>query len=91
MNLQRPRNSRRYRVAGIALLAAALSACGTAPPEPSAAAREAVNYNQRAARALRAGRIDTARALYESALRVDRSVENADGIAVNLQLRDLVP
>ncbi len=66
------------------LVAALLAACGSAPPEPSAAEREAVGYNQRAARALRAGRIDDARTLYQAALRVDRSVENADGIAVNL-------
>ena len=88
MNPQHPRNSGRLPFAGVAALVAALiaslSACGTAPPEPSAAVREAVNYNQRAARALRAGRIDAARTLYESALRVDRSVENTDGIAVNL-------
>ena len=84
MNPRRRRNNPRLALAGIAALSAALSACGTAPPEPSPAVREAVNYNQRAARALRAGRIDAARNLYESALRVDRSVENADGIAVNL-------
>lgn len=84
MNPRHRRNNPRLALAGIAALSAALSACGTAPPEPSPAVREAVNYNQRAARALRAGRIDAARTLYESALRVDRSVENADGIAVNL-------
>lgn len=88
MNPRHPRNSGRLPFAGAGALVTALisglTACGTAPPEPSAAEREAVSYNQRAARALRAGRVDAARSLYESALRVDRSVENADGIAVNL-------
>lgn len=68
----------------VLLLAALLAGCGSAPPEPSAAEREAVGYNQRGARALRTGRIEDARKFYQAALRVDRSVENADGIAVNL-------
>lgn len=72
------------RLVTAALAALLLAACGSAPPAPSATEREAVGQNQRAARALRSGRLDEARTLYEAALRADRSVENADGIATNL-------
>jgi tetratricopeptide (TPR) repeat protein len=67
-----------------ALLAAALCACGTAPREQSRAEREALTANQRAARAFQQGQLEQARALYREALRIDTSIENTEGIAVNL-------
>lgn len=61
-----------------------LCGCAAAPPEPSRSEREATSLNQRAARALAGGRLDTAQILYEEALRIHRGVEQREGIVINL-------
>jgi tetratricopeptide (TPR) repeat protein len=60
-----------------------LSGCGAAPPAPSKAELQTASLSQRAARANEQGDLRRAQALYAEALRVDTSVENADGIAMN--------
>jgi tetratricopeptide (TPR) repeat protein len=82
-----PQSSGGSRIApwlGTALVAVGLAACGSAPNIPSSAEREALNASQRAARAFQQGHYQQARMLYEEALRIDASIENAEGIAVNL-------
>lgn len=64
----------------LALLAAG---CGTVPPAPGRAQQQAITLNQRAGAAFERGDLRRARELYERALRLDASVENAEGIAVN--------
>ncbi len=61
-----------------------LAACAGSPPEHGRVQREALEANRHAARAFQAGHLDEARALYMQALKLDVSVEHADGIAVNL-------
>jgi tetratricopeptide (TPR) repeat protein len=64
--------------------AALLASCATTPPAPSRSEREALSLHQRAARAFHQGQLPQARSLFEEALRVDVSVENAHGIGANL-------
>jgi tetratricopeptide (TPR) repeat protein len=61
-----------------------LAACGSSPPAPSRIQQQAVEANQRAARAFQDRRFDEARSFYAEALRLDLSVENNDGAAANL-------
>ena len=69
---------------GTAFVVVGLAACSSAPNAPSPTEREALNASQRAARAFQQGNYQQARMLYEDALRIDASIENADGIAANL-------
>ncbi len=69
---------------GPIVLAIFLAACASAPPERSRVQQEALDANRNAARAFEHGRLEEARALYTRALKLDLSVENADGMAVNL-------
>jgi tetratricopeptide (TPR) repeat protein len=68
----------------LALAALGLAACGSTPPVPSRIERDAVAMNERAARAFRAGDYEQARRLYGEALRLDESIDNAEGAAVNV-------
>ena len=70
------------RRAALAVVLAAWACAGT-PPAPSRAEQQAIALNARAARAFEQGDYRRARSLYEEALRIDASVENADGIAAN--------
>ena len=71
-------------VLGLALLPLLIAGCGSALLEPNRVEQDARSANQQAARAFDQGRWDAARTLYQEALRLDRSVEDAEGIAVNL-------
>jgi tetratricopeptide (TPR) repeat protein len=68
----------------LAVAALGVAGCGSAPPAPSRIERDAVAMNERAARAFRSANYDQARSLYTEALRLDESIDNADGAAVNL-------
>lgn len=68
----------------LALLLGLLSACGSTPEKPSARQAKAVEYNQRAQSAFQRGEYVTAIQFYEWALKLDSSIENVEGIAVNL-------
>ena len=61
-----------------------LTGCGHAAPAPSAAHLQAVEFNQRAESAFKKGDYKGALSLYNEALRINRSIENNDGIAINL-------
>jgi tetratricopeptide (TPR) repeat protein len=61
-----------------------VAGCGSTPPSPSRVERDAQAFSQRGARAFEQGQWDVARGFYSEALRLDRSVENRDGIATNL-------
>jgi len=61
-----------------------LAACAGAPKDPqNARLAQAADYNRRGEAALRQGDHRKALALYEAALRIDLSVENLDGVAIN--------
>ena len=71
----------RFVPVALALLACA---CGSAPVEPqNARLAESAEYNQRGAAALKLGDYRRALAFYEAALRIDISVEHAEGVAIN--------
>jgi len=62
-----------------------LIGCGGAQPQTvSAVNLRAIEYNQNAAKAMEKGDYEKALAYYMEALRVTRSIENTEGIAVNL-------
>jgi tetratricopeptide (TPR) repeat protein len=82
MRYARAKAAARALVAG--LVVPLLATCGSAPPASNRVQQEAISANQRAARAYQQDRIEQARSLYEEALRLDLSIENADGAAVNL-------
>lgn len=70
---------------GLILLAVLLSACGSNEPVARSARQEqAIDYNQRAQRAFSRGELNASVSLYESALQLDASIENEEGIAINL-------
>lgn len=68
----------------MALMALLLSACSSAQPPLSARQAKAVEFNQRATSAFQRGEYQTASDLYELSLQVDASIENVDGMAINL-------
>jgi tetratricopeptide (TPR) repeat protein len=77
---------RSARSASIASCAAALllCACAGAPQEPlNARLARAADYNRRGETALERGEYRRALALYEAALRIDVSIEHAEGVAIN--------
>lgn len=61
-----------------------LAACGHAPETHNARYMQAVGYSQRAATAYQHGEYQAAIRFYAMALQLDRSIENIDGIAINL-------
>jgi tetratricopeptide (TPR) repeat protein len=61
-----------------------LAACGHAPPERSELRETAVRWDQRAHAAYRAGDYDGARADFQRALDIYRSLEDAEGIGTEL-------
>ena len=62
-----------------------LIGCGGAQtPTLSAVNLRAIEYNQNATKALENGDYEKALAYYMEALKVNRSIENTEGIAVNL-------
>ena len=65
------------------LVATLLCGCGAAPSAPSRAEQQTASLGQRAAKALEQGDLRRARSLYLEALRIDASVENAEGVAIN--------
>jgi tetratricopeptide (TPR) repeat protein len=68
----------------IILIALMLSACAGAPPEPqNARLAQAADYNRRGEVALEHGDYRRALAYYREALRIDLSIEHAEGIAIN--------
>ena len=58
--------------------------CGSAPPQLSDTHLKAVELNRKAEAAFRKADYKQALGLYSEALRTDRSIENLDGIAINL-------
>jgi tetratricopeptide (TPR) repeat protein len=71
--------------AGIAVLSCALwlSGCGTAPKQQNARMQLAIQSNQLGESAFYGGDYARARAYFEEALRIDESIENIDGMAIN--------
>ena len=69
----------------VAAIPAALLACACASvaPTPNKTEQQAVELNQRAARAFEQGDVRRAAALYEQALRLNTGVEHTEGIAAN--------
>ncbi|MBI5049709.1 MAG: tetratricopeptide repeat protein [Nitrospirae bacterium] len=61
-----------------------LTGCGHATPAPSGAHLQAVEFNQRAETDFKKGDYKSALNFYNEALRINRSIENNDGIAINL-------
>ena len=61
-----------------------LGACGHAPEAHNARYMQAVEFSQRAQAAYQRSEYPAAIKLYTMALQLDRSIENTDGIAVNL-------
>jgi len=72
------------RYCAIALLFVFIGCGGPSAPTLSAVHEKAVEHNQKAAKALENGDYEKALAYYMEALRVNRSIENTEGIAVNL-------
>lgn len=68
----------------LAVLGGALSACGSTPPPPPEEVEQAAQWNQRGRKAFQAGDYDHALGNYEKALALQRSLENLDGVAVEL-------
>ena len=61
-----------------------LAACAGAPTPPqNARLEQAADYNRRGEVVLEQGDYRRALALYEAALRIDISIENVDGVAIN--------
>lgn len=67
-----------------ALCGLLLGACGHAPEARSSRHTQAVEASQRAQIAYQRGDYPSASKLYKISLQLDRSIENADGVAVNL-------
>lgn len=67
-----------------ALCGLLLGACGHAPEARSSRHTQAVEASQRAQAAYQRGDYPRADKLYKMSLQLDRSIENADGIAINL-------
>lgn len=67
-----------------ALAGLLLAACGHAPETHSERYMQAVGFSQRAQTAYQHGEYQAAIRLYTMALQLDRSIENTDGIAINL-------
>jgi tetratricopeptide (TPR) repeat protein len=68
----------------IILFALILTSCAGAPPEPqNARLAQAADYNRRGEAALEHGDYRRALAYYREALRIDLSIEHAEGIAIN--------
>jgi tetratricopeptide (TPR) repeat protein len=61
-----------------------LFGCGSMPPALSDAHMNAIEFNHRADRAFKNSDYKKAGILYNEALKVNRSIENIDGIALNL-------
>lgn len=61
-----------------------LGACGHAPEAHNARYMQAVEFSQRAQAAYQRGEYPAAINLYTMALQLDRSIENTNGIAINL-------
>jgi len=70
--------------ASVLLLALGLAACAGSPPAPSSLSNEALDFNQRAAKAYERGELAQARSLYERALEIDAGIDDAEGVALNL-------
>jgi len=74
----------RLRYCAIVLLFVFIGCGGTQTQTLSAVNLRAIEYNQNAAKAMEKGDYEKALAYYMEALRVTRSIENTEGIAVNL-------
>jgi len=61
-----------------------ITACGHTPPKLSDAHLRAVEFNQKAESAFKKGNYKNALDFYDKALKINRSIENIDGIAINL-------
>ncbi|MDP3260549.1 MAG: tetratricopeptide repeat protein [Thermodesulfovibrionales bacterium] len=72
------------RYCAIALLFVFIGCGGAQTQALSSFHLKAIEYNQNAAKALENGNYEKALAYYMEALRVNRSIENTEGIAVNL-------
>ena len=72
------------RYCAIALLFVFIGCGGAQTQTLSAVNLRAIEYNQNAAKAMEKGDYEKALAYYVEALRVNRSIENTEGIAVNL-------
>ncbi|MEW6674979.1 MAG: tetratricopeptide repeat protein [Nitrospirota bacterium] len=59
-------------------------ACGHMPPKLSDTHLRAIEFNQKAGSAFKKGDYKKALHLYSEALMINRSIENSDGIAINL-------
>jgi tetratricopeptide (TPR) repeat protein len=75
---------RRAVVILLAILGGALSACGSTPPPPPEEVEQAAQWNQRGRKAFQAGDYERALGDYEKALALQRSLENLEGVAVEL-------
>ncbi|MDI6745070.1 MAG: tetratricopeptide repeat protein [Thermodesulfovibrionales bacterium] len=72
------------RYCAIALLFVFIGCGGPSAPTLSAVHEKAVEHNQKAAKAVEKGDYEKALAYYTEALKINRSIENTEGIAVNL-------
>lgn len=61
-----------------------LIGCGAKHPILSDAHQSAVKFNQRAESSFKNGDYENALRLYSEALKINRSIENIDGIAINI-------
>lgn len=73
----------RYRSAFV-LCMLWLSGCSSVPEPANLRLSKAIEFNQRAQNAFQRGEYQTAADLYDLSLQVDSSIENVDGIAINL-------
>ncbi len=76
--------ARFFLVFSLLPLACSLFGCGSAPSNRLDAEVAAIDFNQKADSAFRSGNYKRALDFYGEALRISSSIENADGIAVNL-------
>jgi len=74
----------RLRYCAIALFFMFIGCGGPSAPTLSAIHEKAIEHNQKAAKAVEEGSYDRALAHYMEALKINRSIENTQGIAVNL-------
>jgi len=65
-------------------LVALLAACGSPPAKISPMLENAVNYNLQGKQFFQSKNYENALASYNKALQIDKSIENAEGIALNL-------
>lgn len=78
-------NIQLFKAVGVVLAILLLSACGgKAPAARNVRQEQAIEFNQRAQRAFLRGEYQVAIGLYENALLIDATIENEDGIAINL-------